>query len=263
MKKVFAVLLFLGVWLYAAPFAEVKKVNGTAKVIHQGSIKKLKAKVGMSLEKGDSVITYRKAKVVLELHDKGKIVVDEQARLQLLSDEQFEQSGGKVYYKITKRGKAKGLKVNTPFAIIGVKGTEFVVTDSNKSHELALNEGLVGVDSANGKPFAHIDEDKVKAKMGSVNTPDQERAEFEAYKKELYAEFAEYVKEFDLKPGKKVRFVGNQAIEASQDSGDTQEFKRYMSDAEFNAVAKELEHDVTGDVKSEDELFSDPFFSDE
>ncbi len=262
MKKIVLSLLMLTGLLFALPFAEVKKVHGNAKIIHKGSIKKIKAKVGMALNQGDSVITYSKAKVVLQLEDKSKIVVDEQARLQLLDHDAYVQSGGKVYYKITKRGKAKGLKVNTPFAIIGVKGTEFVVSDTNATKELALNEGLVGVNSPDGKPFEHVDEDKVKAKLG-VQTPSEVNAEFEAYKKALYKEFAEFVKEFDLKPGKKVRFVGKEAIESSQDSSDTETFKTYMSDAEFDAIVKELEHDVTGESKSADELFKDPFFSDE
>ena len=259
MKIIIMFFLFL-FSIQATTLGTVKKIEGKAKLQGQDSMRKKSLEVGKELVAGDTVLTYRQSKVVLELNDKTKIVIDAFAKLTLLSADKFDQDGGKVYYKVTKRKGAKGLNVKTPFAIIGVKGTEFVITDDNNSKALSLNEGLVGVDSPDGKPFAHIDEDKVNAKLG---TPSDVQAEFEAYKKELYAEFAEYVKSFDLKPGKKLVFNGKQVLESTSGIIEQQQFKLYMSDAEFNAISDELEQDVESGSKDSGDAFDDDFFSTE
>ncbi|KIM09240.1 MAG: hypothetical protein KU28_00980 [Sulfurovum sp. PC08-66] len=257
----------VALWLVAILIAQanvvgvVKKLEGNAKVQHEHALKQLSIQQGAEVMAGDTLLTYQGSKVVVELADKSSIVVDEYAKLTLLSQDEFTQNGGKVYFKITKRKGATGVKVNTPFAIIGVKGTQFVVTDANSSQSLALNEGLVGVDSPDGSDFEKIDEDKVKKMM--AQTPNQVMAEFEAYKKELYKEFAEYTASFDLKAGKKLQFNGKQVLESTMESEDSAQFKLYMSDAEFNAISKELEKSVTGKKMSADEAFSDGFFKDE
>ncbi|MDH5464214.1 MAG: FecR family protein [Thiovulaceae bacterium] len=261
MKKLFVLIFALTMWLDATTFAVVKKVEGRAKVQTSQSIKKSNLNVGYELKKGDSIITYKTSKVVLLMQDKTKIVLDAYTKLTLLSESDYKQSGGKVFYKVTKRKGAKGLNVTTPFAIIGVKGTEFVIEDNNTTGEVALNEGLIGVDSPDKKPFELIDKDKVDAKMGG--SPDEVNAEFEAYKEQLYKEFAEYVSSFDLEPGKKLSFNGKQVLQSSQGKSDQQMFKLYMSDAEFDATVKELESDVTGDLQSEEDAFSDDFFSED
>ncbi len=261
MKKVLVILCATLMSLFASPFAKVDKIEGMAKVQHDGSIKKMKIAPGFELTRGDTILTYKSAKVVLTMEDKTKIVINEYAKLKLLSQDRYDQEGGRVYFKVTKRKGASGLKVSTPFAIIGVKGTEFVVTNTEKEKALALNEGLVGVDSPDDKPFAKVDKDKVDQQL--AGSPQAVNAEFEAYKKQIMAEFTEYVKSFDLHPGKKLTFDGHTVMESSQDDSDSQMFKTFMSDAEFNAISDELEKDVTSEVKSSDQLDSDPFFSEE
>lgn len=260
MKNFLLILSLLSSTSFASTFSIVDKVEGSVKVQHEGSIKKSKVKVGMKLIKGDTILTYRKAKAVLTMFDKTKVVVNEYAKLQLLSEDEFTQSGGKVFFKVTKRQTGKGLKVNTPFAIIGVKGTEFVVSDDNSSKSLALNEGLVGVDSPSGKEFALLDKEKLDNAMG--NKPQSDAEGFEAYKRELMAEFTEYKKSFDLSPGKKLNFDGNKVMMSSLNKADGEMFKLFMSDAEFNAISDELE-DMSSDIQSEDDLMSDKFFTDE
>ena len=260
MKKLFLLLFVTALYAFALPLATINKVEGSVKVQHSGSIKKSKLKVGEMLAQGDTVLTYRSAKVVLTMQDKTKIVVNEYAKLQLLSADEFSQSGGKVFFKVTKRKGSKGLKVKTPFAIIGVKGTEFVVTDNKSSKSLALKEGLVGVDSPTDKKFALLDKDKLDAAVSSGG-PASEMAEFEKYKKDLMAEFTEYVNSFDLSPGKKLSFNGQNVTQSSMNEGDSEMFKTFISDAEFKEVSDELEQ-MDGNVKSEEDLMSDKFFDD-
>lgn len=258
MKKVLLLFIAFTLSLLAQPFATVLKLEGKAKVQHTDSISKAKLAVGAEINRGDTLLTYRKTKLVIQLNDKTKIVLDEYVKLKLLSINEYEQNGGKVFYKVTKRKGAKGLKVKTPFAIIGVKGTEFLVTDNNNSKELALNEGLVGVDSPNDKPFEKIDKDKLDASI--VQTPGQVQAEFEAYKKELMKQFTEYVKSFDLKPGKKLSFNGNTVYESTQSGSDASEFKDYKSDAGFKAISDELDAEMGKGKESMDDAMNDSFF---
>lgn len=257
---VFALVLSLFV-SHADSLGVVKKIEGQAKLQPKDSMRKSSLSVGDSLQAGATVLTYRNSKVVIELRDKTALVLDAYAQLTLLTADSFDQKGGKVYYKVTSRKGAQGLKVNTPFAIIGVKGTEFVITDTNESQELALNSGLVGVDSPDDKPFMRIDEDKVNAALGG--SPEAVMAEFEAYKKELYAQFAEYVTSFDLNPGKKLVFSGKQVLESTQGSSDQEQFEHFMSDAQFNEIANMLDKDVTGTAQTPSEAFDDDFFINE
>lgn len=260
MKKIVLLLCTMLVYAFAAPFATINKVKGTAKVQHENSIKKSKLKAGDTLKQGDTLLTYRNAKIVLTMSDKTKIVVNEYAKLQLLSHDEYTQSGGKVFFKVTKRKGGKGLKVKTPFAIIGVKGTQFVVTDSDKDKSLSLKEGLVGVDNPSGEKFALLDKEKLDAALG--NSAGGEMAEFEQYKKDLMAEFTEYVKSFDLQAGKRLSFNGSLVSQSAINSADDAEFKDFSNDAEFNALSNELEA-MTSGVKTEKELMSDTFFSDD
>lgn len=260
MKKLLLILLATTIYAFAAPFAVINKLEGTAKVQHKDSIKKSKLKVGNTLSQGDTVLTYRNAKLVLTMRDKTKIVVNAYAKLQLLTDDEYAQSGGKIFFKVTKRKGGKGLKVKTPFAIIGVKGTQFVVTDSDKDKSLALKEGLVGVDNPHDQEFALLDKEKLDAALG--NTAGGEMAEFEQYKKELMKEFTEYKKSFDLHPGKKLSFNGNAVSQSSIDSSDDAMFKDFAHDAEFQAISSELE-EMSSDIKTEDELMLDTFFTDD
>jgi len=250
----------MSIYAFAAPFAVINKLEGTVKVQHKNSIKKSKLSVGATLEQGDTVLTYRSAKVVITMSDKTKIVVNEYAKLQLLTNDEYAQSGGKVFFKVTKRKGGKGLKVKTPFAIIGVKGTQFVVTDNDKDKSLALKEGLVGVDNPHDKEFALLDKDKLDAALSGM--PGGQMAEFEQYKKDLMAEFTEYKKSFDLHPGKKLSFNGNAVSQSSIDSSDDAMFKDFSSDAGFQAISNELD-EVNADVQSADDLMSDKFFSDD
>lgn len=261
MKYFIIAIMIFTASLQATTIGVIKKIEGKAKIQHQTSFKKKRLKAQQRVETGDTVLTYKDSKVVIELTDKTKIVLDSFAKLKLVSLDEYEQNGGKIFFKVTKRKGGKGLKVKTPFAIIGVKGTEFVVTDDNRSKALALNKGLVAVDSPDGKKFQHIDEDKVKGKMPA--TPKEVNAEFEAYKKEIYKEFSEYKSSFDLHPGKKLNFNGHQVFESSQNSDDQKMFKLYMSDAEFNAISKELEEEVTSKPKNANSAFDSDFFGDD
>jgi len=182
-------------------FAIILKIEGKAKVLSAESIKKHKAVIDEALFQGDKLITYADSKVLIELGDKSKLVLNENAELTLVDRETLRQGSGEVYYKIEKRANSQGLKVETPFSIIGIKGTEFIV-NSDENGEIALNEGLIGVEALHAAFELH----KKKVMADYEAFKNKQMQEFEAYKAQAHEEVVTYVKAFDLQESKMLRF---------------------------------------------------------
>ena len=184
------------------PVATIIKIEGKAKILPVYSIKKHRAKVGEGLLKGDKLITYANTTVLIKLLDKSKIILNENVEMILSSNTAIRQESGEVYYKITKRSKNLGLKVATPFSIIGIKGTEFLVNFENEG-QVALNEGLVGITSP-GDDF-ELYQESVLSDFEKYQQ--QQDAEFEAYKRKTEDQIAAYVQSFDLQANKMLTFT--------------------------------------------------------
>ena len=183
------------------PVATIVTIEGKAKILPLYSIKKHKAKPGEGLLKGDKLITYADTTVLIKLLDDSKIVLNEHVEMVLSSDNSLRQESGEVYYSIKKRAKSSGLKVETPFSIIGIKGTEFIVNFENAG-QIALNEGLVGVTSP-GDAFELYQE---KALSDFEKYQQKQDADFEAYKRKTEDKIAAYVQSFDLQEKKMLTF---------------------------------------------------------
>ena len=202
--------------------AKIIKIEGNVKILKSGEIKKKKAVQNISLFKDDMVITGKGSVAVLIFADRSKVVLDEKSKLKIEGISDLKQDGGKVFYSIKKRG-SKGLRVATNFAVIGVKGTKFIVTDDEKSKNVSLKNGLIGVQSLKEEFELHR-----KKEMDEYEAYKAElRGEFEEYKKKMQEEFVEFVKEFDLKPNKTISFDGNKVNEDSSPKDVKKEFARF------------------------------------
>ena len=221
MKFLLVMLMSFSVMMANTNLGQVVKLNGSVKLLKADSIKKSKVNLGDFLYKNDMLITLSKARAVVMLSDGSKVILDPKSKLKVLGKSDLEQEEGKIYYHIKKRS-AKGLKVKTNFAIIGVKGTKFIVSDDT-TKAVSLKEGLVGVDSVEGA-FEHHKQremDEFAAYQAKQN------GEFEKYKKELNEAFVEYVNSFDLKPGKTVSFNGKRADEVESEATVMQAFSHF------------------------------------
>jgi len=193
--------------------ATIVKLEGKAKVLSHSSIKKHKAKLGETLFEGDKLITYSEAKVLVELDDTSKIILNAGSELSFSDRKKLKQVTGEVYYKIQTRKASQGLKVETPFSIMGIKGTEFIV-DTNGKGQIALNEGLVGIESLHANFELH--KKKVMAEYEKFKS--EQNAAFEAYKAEANGKIVSYVKAFDLEAGKVLDFSEAQECEEECES---------------------------------------------
>lgn len=201
MKFTFIFLILTTYLCASEPLATLMSLEGKVKVLSNKSIKKHTAKVNDVLYKGDKLITYVNSKVLLQLNDASTIILDANAELVFNDNTHLSQNSGEVYYQITSRPKHQGLQVETPFSIIGIKGTEFIVNFKDEG-QIALNEGLVGITSPNAA-FELYQEKKLS---DFEKFQAKQQSDFKAYKQKFEDQIAAYVKSFELRSHKMLTF---------------------------------------------------------
>lgn len=206
--------------------ATVVKIEGKARILPKDSIKKHKAAAGEKLFPGDRIISYNGTKVIIKLTDGSDLIMDEASELLFFDVDRLRQDVGEVYYKIKKRVASKGLKVETSLSIIGIKGTEFIV-DLRDEGEIALNEGLIGIESLHAEFELH----KEKVMQEYERYKQEQMDGFEAYKAEAEKEVVSYVKAFDLHAGRALSFGKSERCE--------EECSSYVSEKKLSSEAKE------------------------
>ena len=215
MKKIFlAFIVLLSTTLFAKTIAIVQKVDGIVKVKHKKSIRKMKVKKGYKVQQGDIISTYRKSHLVLQLLDRSKIALDERSTIAFSDANHIAQKEGKVYYKITHRQKKNHLKIKTQFAIIGIKGTTFIVDTQKNEGYVALKEGKIGIASIKEEFNLY----KKKVMDDFMRFKQQQEAQFQEYKKQYSDYTLTVTKAFDLEAGHKVRFKPDAVVEEKIDS---------------------------------------------
>jgi FecR-like protein len=185
----------------SVPLGVIVQIEGKAKVLSKDSIKKHKAAKEEKLYAGDRVITYTDSKAIIKLKDGSAVILNKASELLFITPNRLRQDAGEVYYKIKKRVAAKGLKIETSFSIIGIKGTEFIV-DLDDQGEIALNEGVIGIASLHAAFELH----KQKMMQAYEKYKQEQMDGFEAYKAKDEEEIVSHVKAFDLEPGRMLSF---------------------------------------------------------
>ena len=226
MKNFFLLLLF-ATTVFANSLGIVQKVEGVVKVKHKDSIKKSRLKKGDAIAPGDIISTYRNAHAVLKLADQSDVVLGERAVIAFADQLDLRQSGGKVFYKITSKDVKNRLKIKTDFAIIGIKGTTFIVSaDTNRSY-VALKEGVIGIESIK-EEFEHYKKKGMSEYEAFVK---RQQEGFEKYKRQQEEYVVTITKEFDLESGNVVSFNGNKAIEKPlSDDDEFQTFEQMLQE---------------------------------
>ncbi len=227
MKKLLLFLFALQVTLFGSALGIVQKVHGIVKVKHKDSIKKEKVKQGYEIQSGDIISTFRKASAVLKLKDGSDVVLDQKAVIVFADALDVTQKEGKVFYKITKKDLKNKLKIKTDFAIIGIKGTTFIVNSDQNSSYVALKEGLIGIESVKAQ-FEHYKQKVMSEYEAYVK---QQQQGFEKYKKQQEEYVVTMTKAFDLEAGNVVTFDGQKAIENKvQTEKEFAEFEKMLED---------------------------------
>ncbi len=223
--KIFFISILLAVFSVlnaSSVIGLVQKAEGNVKVKSEGSFKKSKVKTGLEIKSGDLLSTSKKATAVLKLVDGSIIVLDTSSSIHFKTPSDAEQTEGKIYYKITSRDAKNSLKIKTPFAIIGIKGTTFVV-NAGENASVKLQEGLIGVTSI--KEDFKLYRKAVQAEYDKYIS--EQQTAFEKYKSDLKKGNLEITKEFDLHAGNTISFSDNEVNEKAFSKDDDAEFERF------------------------------------
>lgn len=224
--KLFFLHVFISIFTFVyanTVVGNVEQMKGSVKVKSEDSFKKSAVVAGLELKEGDLLTTSNSASAMIRLIDGSSIVLDESSTVHFKSLGDAQQKGGKVLYEITSRDAKNSLKVTTPFAIIGVKGTTFVV-DASQNGSVLLKEGLIGVASI--KEEFNLYRKKVEEEFNKFKS--EQMSEFEKFKAEQN-QYEEPVKtkEFDLKEGNRISFSDNDVKEDAFGKDDEAEFTHF------------------------------------
>jgi len=224
--KLFFISIFMLIFIsssVASIIGSVEQLKGNVKVKSEGSIKKSKLKVGLEINSGDMIMTYSKASAVIKLVDGSQVVLDAKSIIHFKSPTDTEQLEGRIYYNITSRSAKNRLNIKTPFAIIGIKGTTFVI-NATKHQSVTLKEGLIGVKSIKEEftLYRKAVEDEFNRYMAG------QISEFEKFKKKQnrYAPPIK-TKAFDLKAGNRISFNAKRVNEDEWSKNDDEEFRYF------------------------------------
>lgn len=218
MKLLLLIILLFSFTLGNEVVGIITKIQGKVKILKDGEIRKIAAIEKQELYKNDLIITYKKAMANIELNDGSKITLAPKSKLSLKNNNNLKQHNGKIYYNIQKRGSI-GLKVATNFSIIGVKGTQFIITDEDGNKSLSLKEGLVGVSS--------LDKEFELHKKSIYDEMEAFKKEFNQYKDEEKKEFLQYTKSFDLQENQTILFNKNRVNQSVMDEKSKNEFLNF------------------------------------
>jgi hypothetical protein len=237
--KFFVFIFFSVVTLLSAGeiVGNVSLVDGNVKVKSENSIKKTKAIIGLEIHSGDLISSSKNAHIKLTLIDKSVLILDELSTLHFYSIKHAQQLEGNILYKITSRDAKNSLKVETPFAIIGIKGTTFIVNTTDDKKAISLKEGLIGIESIKEEFKLYRKEmneafNKFKDSQDIEAKKQQDLSDFEKFKKGVKDTKTtkiepELTNSFDLKAGNSVSFDANIVKESSLDTQVEDEFNYF------------------------------------
>lgn len=214
-------------------FATVKKVEGSGAFLIIND-KTTAIKAGENITQKSSIIkTEKNSRVVLVWSDGSIIVVGENSKLNILDEININQENGETYY-ITKALKplssirSNSFKIRSKTATIGVRGTEFIVNESDKTN-VSLKEGRLLITSI-------LEEFEIYKEKQQKEFEDFKRG-FEEYKQKTMSEFNEYKErnwqfshksdQLNLKKNRTITIDGNKLYERDIDDGDLERFAEY------------------------------------
>jgi hypothetical protein len=202
--------------------------QGNVKIKHKDILKKKRVVPKQAIVKGDLLVTSSDSVAVIKLVDGSRVVLDQKSTISFMAKNQLEQKNGKIFYKIVSREKKDRLKIKTNFAIIGIKGTTFIVSTRKDIDEqyVSLKEGLIGIESI--KQDFKLYKQKV---MNDYNRyKEKENSAFNKFKEqqENYI-FEKRIKKFDLAQKRRASFDNNNVKEDLWGEKDQKDFSYFTT----------------------------------
>lgn len=232
----------LALWVSASAQADdfrgrIVKLQGEVYVLNERGEQRHPEKTKFLVNTNETVITRSGAKAVVQFDDGALTVLDERSRLRVEETGWLSQLGGKVYYIFRKVfGTERRRQVKTNFATIGVRGTVFIVYETEDGKGVALEEGKLNIESPGDdyelRQTQQVD-DFAAFKQQMQQDAGAFQQEFDDYRSNIEKEFVEYKKDFDLEANRVVSFDGNRVTETELDNtfkADFDNFSNYAQD---------------------------------
>lgn len=199
-------------------YASLKRMEGQVQLVKANSPFPVRnPELPYALCTGDLVQTVSKAQALIS-HVGGEVVLAENSRLEVLDADSLSLAEGAALFQIAQR-EGHRFVAKTPLIVIGVKGTEFLVSSQTARNDVALFKGAVGVERQDGQAMAYFRTKPVsemsfeeyqayqkKSFSEYKNSLDQA---FNDYKEQQMAEFQAYVSGVDLKAGRQLTLSGD------------------------------------------------------
>ena len=179
----------------------------------------------------ETIVTAQGGSAVVRFNDGSLSVLDSNSSLRVGKTGWLSHLGGRIYFVFNKVFGGER-RVEARFATIGIRGTSFIVVDDDSGQAVALQEGLLTIESI-GSVFEiyrvqNLDEfDNYKQQV--LDQQQTLSAEYDDYREKIQREFVGYRQSFTLQPEHIIRFDGTRVDEGLFDEEIKVEFEKFES----------------------------------
>lgn len=218
------------------PLAELVRTNGIVKVqLHGAAMPLSKLALPHPLCKGDQVFTLKNATAKLE-YNAGELVLTEQSKVLIDNKTTIKLEQGSALFEVTKRDKKQAFQAHTPLVVIGVKGTQFLLSSTEQTTQVALVRGLIDVARQDQQKIAHFSA-KPLSDMSFAEYQQQQQSQLQSYSQQLHQNFAEYKAQMELEFSaykSSIELAAGQQLTLNSDSNKPEALEAPLSEAANN-----------------------------
>ncbi len=207
---------------FAGDLIEIVKADGKVMVSESIDAQNKKVVAAKSILPAKYFLeTGSDGRAVIRVRDAGYIVVEKNSKVEFSDVDDranlLRHITGIVYYALhSLKGDKPPIKIQTNIAFLGVRGTRFLVADTEERKEVGVRKGLVNVESP-GEAFEihrkeQLDEFEAFKREGKHAIAEEKRS-FSEYQANTQKEFIEYKREFGLGANRMATFDGNRVVE--------------------------------------------------
>ena len=218
--------------IYAEEFrAKLVKVSGDVHVVDEDGNHHVVDESRFLVRQMETIVTAQSGNAVVKFNDGTLSVLDKNSSLRVGKTGWLSHLGGKIYFVFNKVFGSER-RVKTRFATIGIRGTSFIVYDDDSGQAVALQEGLLAIESIG--PAFEIYRQQTLDEFDSYKQQvlEQQQAlnvEYDDYRQKIQREFVEYRQSFTLQPEHIIRFDGVRVDEDLIDESIKAELENFES----------------------------------
>lgn len=208
-------LFMANVCLAAEDAIEIVKAEGTvATKDSSGEQERAVASKSILLPK-NVLTTGSNGRAVVRMGHAGIVVLGKNSKIEIDNSKDnagfLRQITGTIYYATNSIKGNQTIEVRTPKAIVGIRGTRFLIVDLPDRNEIDVRKGVVSVTSPDGEFEIHrkAEQQEFEAyKQEGKDAIAKEKRAFDEYKDKIQREFVEYKREFSLGANRMASFNG-------------------------------------------------------